>query len=314
MATAGVGVAGAKIPAVDQWDLHGVEPAGRDAQKVGEHLAGRRAVDRRWSRRRSRRSSAATRPARPSRRRARRADVRPPGPRRPAAAACGVTVSRFRIRSAEKPVGWWDSRSKVATNRPATKCTTKQKATCTAISACIRRRRECGSSPPLSALTGLTEEARSAGRQAEQERHAEGQRQAESENAPVRRESQARRIVRRIDHADDERRGPPGEERADGGGQQRQPGAFHQDQLHQAPASRADGDAQRHLARARRGLRGHQVGHVGAGDQQHQRDQDAESQQRTAIVALHVGAPAPAGSSSSFSLKIAFARSAWACR
>ncbi len=46
---------------------------------------------------------------------------------------------------------------------PATKCTITQKATCTATSACIRRRRECGSSPPLRALTGLTEEARSAG-------------------------------------------------------------------------------------------------------------------------------------------------------
>ncbi len=51
-------------------------------------------------------------------------------------------------------------------------------------------------------------------RQTEQQRHARGQRQAESQHAPVRRKKQARRIVRRIDPADDERRGPPGEQRA----------------------------------------------------------------------------------------------------
>src|SRR6266481_6731353 len=39
----------------------------------------------------------------------------------------------------------------------------KTNTTCTAINACIKRRFECGSSPPLSALTGLTDEARNAG-------------------------------------------------------------------------------------------------------------------------------------------------------
>src|SRR6266446_10510799 len=72
-------------------------------------------------------------------------------------------VSRVRTRSAEKPVGRWDKRSNVATNRLATKRTRKQKATCKAIKACIKRRRECGSSPPLSVLTGLIAEARTAG-------------------------------------------------------------------------------------------------------------------------------------------------------
>ena len=116
------------------------------------------------------------------------------------------------------------------------------------------------------------------GRQTEQQRHAEGQRQAESQHAPVRRKRQARRIVRRIDPADDERRGPPGEQRAHRGREEGEPGAFHQHQLHQPPSSRADGDAQRHFARPRRGLSRHQVGDVGARDQQHQRHQHAESQ------------------------------------
>jgi len=43
------------------------------------------------------------------------------------------------------------------------KSTKKQKETCAAINVCIKRRRECGSSPPLRALAGLTAEARNAG-------------------------------------------------------------------------------------------------------------------------------------------------------
>jgi hypothetical protein len=39
----------------------------------------------------------------------------------------------------------------------------KQNATCAATRAFIRRRRECGSSPPLSALAGFTDDARGAG-------------------------------------------------------------------------------------------------------------------------------------------------------
>ena len=48
-------------------------------------------------------------------------------------------------------------------NSPATNTTRKQNATWAAIIPCIRRRRAWGSSPPLSALTGLTPEARKAG-------------------------------------------------------------------------------------------------------------------------------------------------------
>src|SRR5260370_42587005 len=43
---AGRRVVRAKILAVDEGDLHGVHPTGRDGQKVGEYGAGRRAVDR----------------------------------------------------------------------------------------------------------------------------------------------------------------------------------------------------------------------------------------------------------------------------
>ena len=57
----------------------------------------------------------------------------------------------------------------------------------------------------------------------------------------------------------------------------------------QAPSPRADRDPQRHLARPRGGLRCHQVGDVGACNQQHQRHQHAQSRQRAAIVFLHIG-------------------------
>ena len=67
------------------------------------------------------------------------------------------------MRSAENPVGLFESRLNVVTNNPATNSTRKQNATCSAIIPCISRCRECGSSPPFRMLAGFTEEARSAG-------------------------------------------------------------------------------------------------------------------------------------------------------
>ena len=116
--------------------------------------------------------------------------------------------------------------------------------------------------------------------QPEQQRHAEGQRQAECGYPPVRRQHQPHGVVRRIDTPGDERRGPPREESADGGRQKCQHGALHQHQLHQPPASRADRHAQRHLAGARSGLGRHQIRDIGAGNQQHQRHQHPQRSQR----------------------------------
>jgi hypothetical protein len=62
-----------------------------------------------------------------------------------------------------------------------------------------------------------------------------------------------------------------------------------EEELQQAAAARADGNAKRHLAGARRGLRGHQVGDVGAGDHQHQNHEHTQSNQRPAIILLHGG-------------------------
>ncbi len=70
------------------------------------------------------------------------------------------------------------------------------------------------------------------GREAKQQRYPEGQRQAESKHTPVRWKKQARWIVGWIDHANDERRGPPGEQTTDGGREEGEPGAFHKHELH----------------------------------------------------------------------------------
>ena len=126
-------------------------------------------------------------------------------------------------------------------------------------------------------------------RQAKQERHAQRQRQPETQHAPVRRERQAQRRVQRTLHSEDQRHGPPGEDRAGRGRQEAQPGAFHQDQLHQAPAPRSDRYAQRHFARPRCRLRGHQVGDVGARDHQNQCHEHPQSHQRLTVVLLHGG-------------------------
>ena len=76
--------------------------------------------------------------------------------------------------------------------------------------------------------------------QSKQKGYAARQRHAEGRDAPVRPQREARRIVGRIDHPHEERRAPPGEHCADGGGQQSQPRTLYQNQLHQPPASRPD--------------------------------------------------------------------------
>ena len=51
-------------------------------------------------------------------------------------------------------------------------------------------------------------------------------------------------------------------------------------------AARADGNPQRHLSLARRGLGGHEVGDVPAGNQQHQPRQRAQCNQRRSVHSL----------------------------
>jgi hypothetical protein len=55
--------------------------------------------------------------------------------------------------------------------------------------------------------------------------------------------------------------------------------ALRQNQLHQPPPSTANRNAQRQLARACGSLRGHQVGHIRASDQQNEHDEHAENRE-----------------------------------
>ena len=193
-------------------NLHRVHPARRDAQQSRPELARRRAVDRDSAHRSSRRSAAASRPAPPFPRPALCADGPPPGPRRPAAADAARPYRDSG--SARRKIRWADATAGRTWRRTGRRRTAPENRTppAAAISACISRRRECGSSPPFSALAGFTAEARSAGARPNRNVTPQRQRQAESQHPPVRRKDQARRIVRRIDHAHHERRGPPREQ------------------------------------------------------------------------------------------------------
>ncbi len=189
------------------------------------------------------------------------------------------------------------------TNRPAANSTNTQKATCAAISACITRRDACGSAPPLSASTGFTAEARSAGARPNRQVDHQRQREPERGDAPVERHEQRRGIVRRIDQADDERRGPPREQRAEQRGAHREPHAFAQHELHEPRAARANRDAQRHLA-ARATRPGRSSGWRrwrGRSAARSRRARRARSA-RDGCCAAAAETPAPAGSSVNLSL------------
>src|SRR5260370_213928 len=62
------------------------------------------------------------------------------------------------------------------------------------------------------------------GRESEEERDGEGEERGEDEDAAVGGENEMRGIVGRVDAADDKRRGPPGEDRPERGGEEREHG------------------------------------------------------------------------------------------
>src|SRR5205807_9218254 len=73
--------------------------------------------------------------------------------------------------------------------------------------------------------------------------------------------------------------------------------------LHKTPASGPDGHSRGHLAGARRRSRGHQVGHVRASNQQHQRHQNTQRSKRATVLVLQSETPVGAGSSTSLWFK-----------
>ena len=83
--------------------------------------------------------------------------------------------------------------------------------------------------------------------QSEKKRDHQREQQAEDQDSPVCGEEEVRRIVGRVDAADDKRRRPPGENCPQCGREKRQHGILHQDELYQAPATGSDRDAEGHL-------------------------------------------------------------------
>src|ERR1700722_3608209 len=138
----------------------------------------------------------------------------------------------------------------------------------------MRRRRECGSSPPLSALAGLTVEARSAG--------------AKPNRSVTPKASAMANPMPRQSAGSDRRSGLSGElilpttNGAD----------HHANNAPMAAARNASiglSISTSCTSRPRGGLSRHQVGDVSAGDQQHQRHQYTQSRERTAVIFLHIG-------------------------
>ena len=273
MATGGFDVGGGKIPSGDERDVHRFQPAGGDPQKVGESFAGGSAVDR------DRANGAFA------------ADERPDGERdrlhaldlaqtighlvpiegRLGPARDGLQVENAVWRKADGLTGQpVEGGGKEACDEDDDKTESNLE----------RNQPAHEPAPRMRIGSALHHQGRPHGRgadggdEAEQERHGAGQREAEGGETPVRGEHEVHRTGGRTDHAHDERRAQPGERLADGCGQQGEPDAFHQNQLHEPPATRADRDAQRHLRRPGGCLRRHQIGDIGARDQEDEQHED----------------------------------------
>ena len=90
---------------------------------------------------------------------------------------------------------------------------------------------------------------------------------------------------------DEARAQPVREHRARRGAGHGQQHALRHQLPHDASARRADGQPHRDLALARGGAGEHQVGQVGAGDEQHQRGHAEQDPQRLLVVAAEAGEP-----------------------
>jgi hypothetical protein len=124
-------------------------------------------------------------------------------------------------------------------------------------------------------------------RNAEQQTHEKRQDCRADQRAPVHCQDEARRVVRRIDSSEDQRRGPLCEPPAGGGGGESDDRSLHHHQLREAPTPRAERDAQRHFPAPGGCLPAHQVGDVRTGNQQDQYDEYAQSSERSAVTLLH---------------------------
>jgi hypothetical protein len=112
--------------------------------------------------------------------------------------------------------------------------------------------------------------------QTKQENDEDNEPEAEEKHTPVGGESEARRVVGRIDEAEHKGGRPRRKQCAEDGSQKGEQRALRQYELDEPMAAGADRDSESHLMGAGRGLGGHHVGDVDTGDQQDQSDHQTE--------------------------------------
>src|SRR6266480_3391220 len=147
------------------------------------------------------------------------------------------------------------------------------------MSACINTRRERGASLPCRARSGLTAETPSAGNKPKSKvtpkvNASANPRTRQSGGRIKRTGSSGGLILLTTNGAEPQAKNTPSAAAST---------AIHAasiNKLHKTPASGPDGHSRGHLAGARRRSRGHQVGHVRASNQQHQRHQNTQRSKR----------------------------------
>ena len=115
------------------------------------------------------------------------------------------------------------------------------------------------------------------------------QRHHEPHEPPVDRQRERDRIVGGADLGDEEARAPDRQQQAGHGARYGEEQALGQELPDQPAVRRAEGQARRQLVAPRRGARQQQVGDVGAGDEQDERDDPDQDEQRLAIVPAQLG-------------------------
>ena len=133
---------------------------------------------------------------------------------------------------------------------------------------------------------GLNGGGAKSGEKSEETGDDESEREHKEEDADIGGKGEADGIVRATETGNNERSRPHGKERAESGGDEGEDGALDQDELQEVAASSTDGNAESHFARAGGGLRDHEVGDVGASDEQNEKNENGESEERGANVLL----------------------------
>lgn len=138
----------------------------------------------------------------------------------------------------------------------------------------------------LQGADGLRRGSTKCGEKTEEAGDDKGEDYAEKEDAPIGGEIKADGVIGRIDGTNDERSGPGGEKRAESRREKGEDATFDKNELDKLTASGTDGDTESHFPCARGSMRDHEIGDVGASDEEHEENENAKCQEGAAIVVL----------------------------